>query len=155
MDLFSLDALDIVLKLLLSLSLGLFIGLQRSLAHKIAGMRTFALVSMGSCLFVLVAEYTRSHLGANISDSVRLASQIVVGVGFLGAGLIVFKDNTIMGLTTASGLWVSSGIGIAVGFGFLGMAIIATFLTFAVFSALWYVEEEVRKAYERTGHKAE
>ena len=70
----------------------------------------------------------------------RVASQVVVGVGFLGAGLIIFQGNKLRGLTTAAGLWVAAGLGMAVGFGLYGVALLVTALTLATFTLLWQVE---------------
>ncbi len=78
-------------------------------------------------------------------NPVYIMAQIVSGIGFLGAGLIIFKDSKLTGLTTATSIWVSAGIGMAVGFGFYGMAIIATILTLFIFIILWFVEERVKK----------
>lgn len=74
-----------------------------------------------------------------------MASQVVVGVGFLGAGLIVLRDKEVTGLTTASGLWVCAAIGMSAGFGFYGIALISTFLTLFIFVVLWFIEQRFKK----------
>src|SRR3972149_1900574 len=117
---------NIFLQLFIAAVLGGLLGLERALAGKTAGMRTFALVSMGSALFIIISEIIGSkYLGISAFDPIRVASQIIVGIGFLGAGLIIFKESKISGLTTAAGLWVSAGIGIAVGFNLYVIAIFA------------------------------
>ena len=125
-------------QLLLATALGALLGLERSvIAGKSAGVRTYALVSMGACLFFLVAA---------ASATFAIAAGIITGVGFLGAGLVI-KDQADHphGLTTAAGLWVSAGIGMAVGMGLLLVATFATFLTLFVFNALLFVENRLRK----------
>ena len=100
---------DIFLRLTVAMLLGLAIGAERIYAHKAAGMRTYAMVAMGSSLFIVISQVVASYysLGATDNgafDPLRMASQIIVGVGFLGSGLIVFKDDKLSGVTTASGL---------------------------------------------------
>lgn len=146
------ETTEIFTKLTIALLLGMVIGIERILAHKTAGMRTHALVSMGAALFVIVGEIVSAHYissdGIN-PDPLKLAANIIVGVGFLGAGMIIFKDSHLMGLTTASGLWVAAGIGMAVGFGLYPIAIIATFLTLFIFTVLWYVELLIRRISDK------
>ena len=147
MDIFTLPAgtFEVFIKLSIAIILGMIIGIERVLAHKTAGMRTYALVSMGSALFILVAGIMSPlYVGLGI-DPLRMASQIVVGVGFLGAGVIILKDARLQGLTTASGLWVAAGIGMAAGFGLYAVALIATLLTLFIFVVIWFVEDRIIK----------
>lgn len=135
---------DLLIKLALAMILGFILGLERTLAGKQAGMRTYALVTMGSCLFILISESMRQALGgAPGFDPMRMATQVVVGIGFIGAGLIIFQENNIHGLTTAAGLWVSAGVGMAVGFGLYMLASLAALLTLFIFSVLWRVERYI------------
>ena len=138
--------IDLGLRLLIALALGMMIGMERVWAHKTAGMRTYALVSMGSALFVVISEQMVNAY-ANFSglNPLHLVSNILVGVGFIGTGLIVTRDSKLMGLTTATGLWVSAGIGMAVGFKLFGLAVIATILTLFIFVVLWFVEQSLKK----------
>lgn len=139
--------MDIITHLGVALLLGMIIGSERVLAHKTAGMRTYALVAMGSALFVLVSEeIVGRYLGLPGLNPTMIVSQIIVGVGFLGTGLIFTKENKLMGLTTATGLWVSAGIGMASGFGLYSLAMIATILTLFIFIVLWFIEEQLRKS---------
>ena len=124
---------------------GVIIGTERLFAHKTAGMRTYALVSMGAALFIIISNIIVDNFGANVADPLRVASTVVTGVGFLGAGLIVLKETTITGVTTASSIWVSAGIGMAAGFGLHGLAIAATVITLLIFVGLWYIEEKLRR----------
>ncbi len=125
---------EIFVRLSIAMICGMVIGAERLFAHKTAGMRTYALVSMGSALLVVISQIAGEMFVKDGSfDPIRMASQIVVGVGFLGAGLIVLRDKEVTGLTTASGLWVCAAIGMAAGFGLYGLAMIATFLTLFIF----------------------
>lgn len=144
---------EMLVKLFIAMFLGMILGIERVAAHKGAGMRTYALVSMGSALFVIISEmlYQKYTGNANL-DPVRMASQIVVGIGFLGAGLIIFTDSKLVGLTTAAGLWMSGGIGVATGHGFYLLAVAATLLTLFVFTVLWVIEERLR---DRVFYKGE
>jgi putative Mg2+ transporter-C (MgtC) family protein len=142
---FDQETIVIVSRLVVALLLGMVIGLERVWAHKTAGVRTYALVSMGSALFIIISEMVAfKYADITNFDPMRLASQIVVGVGFIGTGLIFTRDSKLMGLTTATGLWVSAGIGMATGFGLFKLSIIATFLTLFIFTILWFIEEKFR-----------
>jgi len=137
---------DVILKLAIAVLLGILIGIERALVHKEAGMKTHALVSMGSAVFVIVSEMIALKYG-NIAgfDPTRIASQIIVGIGFLGAGSIILQGNRLLGLTTASGLWVTAGIGMATGFGFYSLAVITTILVLLVLIVVNIFEKPVRK----------
>lgn len=153
MELTNAAIIDLIIKLILAVVLGASLGLERSLAGKTAGMRTYTLVSMGAALFVIIAETVAGRymtdLGIRSFDPLRVASQVVVGIGFLGAGLIIFQDNKLRGLTTAAGLWVAAGLGMAVGYGLYLLALIVTILTLLTFTVLWYVEQYVEAKFER------
>jgi len=138
--------LDIIARLSIAVILGMIIGTERFWAHKTAGMRTYALVSMGSALFVVTSnEIVKYYIGFSGMNPLMIISQIVVGVGFIGAGLIFTKDSKMVGLTTATGLWVCAGIGMASGFGLFNIAIIATILILFIFIVLWFIEEQLKK----------
>ena len=142
MEIFNTQNSDIFFKLFVAMILGTIIGLERLLAKKPAGMRTYSLVSMGAALFVVISEVISKNyhlIGTSSFDPLRMASQVVVGVGFLGAGLIIFQDSKIVGLTTASSLWVAAGIGVAAGYGLYSLAVIATILTLIIFTVFWSV----------------
>lgn len=137
---------DIIVKLLVALILGLVIGTERVWAHKTVGMRTYALVAMGSSLFVLISEeMVKVYASFNGLNPLIIVAQIVVGVGFLGTGLIFTRETKLMGMTTATALWVSAGIGMACGFGLFNIAIITTILTLFIFIVLWFLEESIKK----------
>lgn len=135
----------LISQLLIALLLGMAIGTERSIAHKTAGMRTYGLVSLGACLFVIVSELMVSkYIGLTNISPLRVAASIVTGIGFIGAGTILFRDHHLTGLTSAAGLWVSAGIGVAVGFKLFLVAATATILTLITFTVLWSVEQRVR-----------
>lgn len=131
--------------LVVALILGAMLGLERSFAGKTAGLRTFGLVSMGSCMFILISRYVIPTAGAYNFDPMRIAAGIVMGVGFLCGGVIIFRNSHLSGLTTAAGLWVSAGIGMAVGYGLLSLAIYGTVATLVVFTLFWFLEQKLVK----------
>ena len=128
-----------------ALILGSFMGLERTFAGKTAGMRTYGLVSMSSCLFVIISIAVGSSVSGFKPDVLIIAPAIVTGIGFIGAGLILFKESKLSGLTTAAGLWASAGVGIAVAYGFYAIAVFAAALTVFDFTVLWYVESGIKK----------
>ena len=138
--------LIIFAKLTIASFLGVLVGIERVAAGKGAGMRTFAMVSMGSCLFVIVGiEASRQYLGIVNFDPTRVLASIVQGIGFLGAGLIIMREDHVFGLTTAAALWTAAAIGACVGFGLWAIAVFATVLTLFIFTALWFFEETIRR----------
>lgn len=115
-----------VIKAVLSLLAGLFLGLEREWKDKAAGFKTISIICLGSTLFSLLSQ----KLGTDTSDATRIASYVVSGIGFLGAG-VIFKDGVnVNGLTTASIIWMSAAIGMAIGF---GLYVTATIFWFACF----------------------
>ena len=146
MEHFFIENSEIILKLLLAVGLGGLIGPERFIVHTEAGMKTHAIVALGSALFVVISEELMFLYGDIGSfDPTRIASQIIVGIGFLGAGSIMLQGSRIKGLTTASGLWLTAGIGMASGFGFTDIAIIATVLVLLVFTLMTILEKPISK----------
>lgn len=141
MEFFQSTEAQISIRIIIALVLGLVIGIERVRAHKTAGPRTYGLVAMGAALFVASGQLVE-ELSIGPVDSLRIAAQVVAGIGFLGAGAIMFRDNHVTGLTTATGLWVAAGIGIACGFGFYTLATIATVATVITFTILWKIEDK-------------
>jgi putative Mg2+ transporter-C (MgtC) family protein len=136
-------------ELLIALVLGAIIGVERSFAHKTAGVRTYSLVSMGSCLLVIISNLTLPmYTNYNALDPQHFASSIIVGIGFLCGGVIIFQDKHLSGLTTAAGLWISSAVGIAVGYGFVSLAVFATLSTLLVLTVFWYFEHQITKRFK-------
>jgi putative Mg2+ transporter-C (MgtC) family protein len=140
-----LDSLSfqICFQILLAGILGMLIGAEREHRHRSAGLRTYTLVAIGSCLFTVLSIYGFSGVIGQSYDPSRIASQIVVGIGFIGAGMIILKENKIEGLTTAAGVWTTAAVGMAVGLGFYLVAIFVTLLTVAVLLALTFLKEKI------------
>ena len=136
----------IFLKLLLAMFLGGLIGTERAvLARQAAGTRTFGLVSLGACLFIVIANYVdTAYIGLLTFDPLRVAAAIIMGVGFLAGGLIIFKGDAVHGTTTAAGLWIVTGLGMAVGFGLYAVAIFTTVITLVMFTGMWYLEDRFK-----------
>ena len=116
--------LSIIVRILASIIVGGLIGVERGMKNRPAGLRTYMLVCVGSCLIMLTNQFIYQTTGAG--DPMRLGAQVVSGIGFLGAGtIVVTKHNQIKGLTTAAGLWASAGVGLAFGVGFYEGALTA------------------------------
>jgi len=139
-------SIEIYLKLFTALCLGMSLGIERAIAGKTAGMRTYGLVTMGSALFVIIGVFAGGGfgLGGSYVESLRLTGQIISGIGFIGAGLIFIKGGNISGVTTAAGIWVAAGIGMAIGYGLYSLATVATLFAIFVFTVLWYVENKLK-----------
>jgi len=134
-----------VLRLVIAVSLGALVGLERSIAGKHAGMRTYALVSLGSCLFVVVGTLASYQLSMFVGiNPLQIASSIVIGIGFIGSGLALMRGESQMELTTASGIWVVAGIGMACGFGLYLLATVTSVLSILIFAVLSRGEHLVR-----------
>lgn len=123
---------EFILRLFIAGILGSIIGLDREYRAKEAGYRTHFLVSLGSALIMIVSQHGFSEIldtpNVNLDPS-RIASQVVTGIGFIGAGTIILHKQIVRGLTTAAGIWATSGIGLAIGAGMYELGITATILT--------------------------
>ncbi len=142
----ALTTLDIILRMSTAIGLGMVLGLERTLAGKTAGMRTYSMITLGSTIFILISEVVISTLSsALIASPLAVATSVVSGIGFIGAGLIIFQGNKISGLTTAAGLWVAAGVGMACGFGLYTLATIATIGAMIIFTIMWFIEDILKK----------
>lgn len=141
--------LEAVTRLLVAAGLGAALGLERSMSGKHAGMRTYALVSMGSALFVVIESIVSFQLSQFSGiNPLALASSIIIGIGFIGAGLSHSNTGEAhLELTTASGIWVSAGIGMACGFGLYTVAVATAVIGLLVFSMFLRLENVLRKHY--------
>jgi putative Mg2+ transporter-C (MgtC) family protein len=144
------DQGEIALRLVLAALFGAVLGLERERRDQPAGLRTFILVAVGSCLFALVSAYgfagfveTSTDNTVQRVDVTRISSQIVVGIGFLGGGTILRYRGKVKGLTTAAGLWVTAAVGLAVAMGFWMGASVATGLA-AISLLIKPLEKRVR-----------
>ena len=130
---------DFVWRLVLAALFGTIIGLDREYREKEAGFRTHFLVSLGSALMMIVSQYGFSeiltHDGVSLDPS-RIAAQVVSGIGFIGAGTIIFNHQIVRGLTTAPSLWAAAGSGVTAGAGMTGLTLAATILTPAALEGL-------------------
>lgn len=126
--------IHVLIRSLLAVLIGTLIGSERARHGRAAGMRTHILVCLGGALTALTGVYMCDILGYS-GDATRISAQVISGIGFLGAGMIILKnDSTIMGLTTAAGVWATSIIGIALGYGFYSGALLAAVLVFIAIS---------------------
>ena len=125
-----------IFKLVMSLMLGSIVGLERKSKGQIAGDRTFALISMGATLAMLLSIYTVERCVLKNGDPGRIAAQVVTGIGFLGAGAIIQMKGSVRGLTTAAGIWMVAAIGLAIGAGMYVVSLIATALVLFILVTL-------------------
>ncbi len=140
---FTPETLEMILKITLAAVLGMAIGLEREHRRKPAGLRTYTLVALGATLFTILSQNIGGEAAAY--DPSRIASQVVVGIGFIGAGIIFIRGGHIEGLTTAAGLWTTAAIGMAVGFGFYTVAVFSAILSLAVLLLLRQIEKNIPK----------
>ena len=159
---------EMILRIAAGGLLGALIGLERHLRAKEAGIRTHFLVGLGSALFMVISQF--GFPGAERFDAARVAAQVVSGMGFLGAGLIIFHKNSVRGLTTAAGIWVVSAIGLASGAGMFWLGGAAAVMAVICLEAMHFFlrryephqirvsfsaasEEALQNALQRFGHE--
>jgi putative Mg2+ transporter-C (MgtC) family protein len=123
-----------LLLIFISVILGLFIGTEREYRNKSAGLRTFILVCFGSCLFTILS------IKIGVENPDRIAANIITGIGFLGAGVIFKGDNKIDGITTATTIWATASIGMAVGSGYVYLSLLGTVLVLLILNSLTYLQ---------------
>ena len=140
------EELELLLRMVLACFMGYVIGYERMNREKSAGMRTHAIVCLGAALIMIVSKYGFEDIPD--FDASRVAAQIVSGVGFLGAGIIFVKNNTVSGLTTAAGIWTTAGVGMAIGAGayFIGISagILVVVTQVVLHKATFFTAEPVR-----------
>ena len=136
------DSLTLILRLALSGLLGGLIGAEREYRAKVAGVRTHLLVAVGAALMMVVSRYGFDGQG----DPARVAAQIVSGIGFIGAGAIIVQRHAVHGLTTAAGIWVAAGIGMAVAAGLYAVAVAATALSLIGLEVFGWFGRDRRRA---------
>lgn len=138
--------------LILAATLGALIGLEREWAQRAAGLRTFSLISLGSALFVMISRLSFiQYLGVSSLDPSRTLGQIIVGIGFLGAGIIIFRqrEGRVEGLTTAAMMWTTSAVGAAVGLELYWLAISATALILLINFVVLPFEKRLEEKIEK------
>ncbi len=124
------DDLIYIIRIMVSAACGAAIGIERSKRQKEAGIRTHLIVAIGSALMMIVSKY--AFYDSASFDASRIAANVITGVSFLGAGVIFVKDTSIKGLTTAAGIWATSGVGLAVGGGMVLVGVFSTVLIILV-----------------------
>lgn len=136
---------QVAFQLVLATFLGALLGWERELKRKEAGLQTYSLVALGSCLLTILAFIYFENLGGRAGldfDPSRVIQAIAIGIGFVGGGAVFKGDYFIEGLTTAAGLWVAAGIGIAVGTEFYWLAAFTTLIAFLILAGLGKLEEK-------------
>ena len=128
----------ILLRLLLAAFLGALVGLERQLRHKPAGIRTNLMICFGSALFTIISYQLAGEV---TGDHTRIAAQIIPGIGFIGAGVVIRERGAIMGITSAATIFVMASIGMAVGAGMLATAIFATLMVLVALIGIGFVED--------------
>ena len=139
---------EFIIRILIATALGAVIGLDREYRTKAAGFRTHVLVALGSALFMIISVHGFDDLPKDQMtlgmDPARIAAQVVTGIGFIGAGTIIFQKNVVKGLTTAAGLWVTAAVGMACGVGMYVLAIVSTLLVLICFEAFNFFLHKIR-----------
>ena len=143
MEMLPLTYAGAALRILCAVFIGGLLGLDRGLKNRPAGMRTYMLVCVGSCLIMLTNQFI--YQSAGTGDPVRMGAQVVSGIGFLGAGtIIVTRRSQIKGLTTAAGLWAAAGVGLALGVGFYFGAALGGAAIFGVMTLLHRMDNKLQ-----------
>ena len=146
---FELTAPTTIFRIFLSLVLGSAVGIERKRKGQMAGLRTFALISMGACVAMMLSIYVcQETVGLMRGDPSRIAAQVISGIGFLGAGTIIQMKGSVRGLTTAAGIWIIATIGMAVGCGLYLVALVATVLVLVILTILEQLEHRVNVGNE-------
>ncbi len=145
------NILDYVLRILVAMICGALVGLEREKRLKNAGLRTHIIVAVASCLMMIVSKYGFMDVvsidGLRLSaDASRIAHGVVSAIGFLGAGVIFVKRESVVGLTTSAGLWATVGIGITIG---AGMYIVGLFTTFLILMVQWVLHGRHQKSHSQ------
>lgn len=131
---FNFEQLEYLIRVILACLCGLVIGYERSIRQKEAGLRTHIILCMGCAVMTIVSKYgflDTKEMGLNV-DATRVAANIITGIGFLGAGVIFVRGGSVRGLTTAAGVWATSGIGLAIGSGMYTLGIVCTIILILV-----------------------
>jgi putative Mg2+ transporter-C (MgtC) family protein len=153
--------IDLLIRLGGALVLGGLIGIERQIAGRAAGFRTMSIVSAGAALIMLLSLYVFEQMKAQgaVSDPSRIAAQVVSGIGFLGAGVIIRSGISIVGITTAATLWVCAAIGLAVGAGYYKGAVITTVLVIIVLFVFRrfekFLNKKINKKHGESNHNNE
>ena len=138
--------IEFIARIFVAAILGGLIGLEREYREKAAGLRTHFPVALGSALFMIIEGVLKDeNMRLDVS---RIAAQVVSGIGFIGAGTIIFQKNAVHGLTTAAGVWVTAAIGLACGAGLYVLSVVATVLVLVGMEAFNYVLRRLDRSKE-------
>ena len=140
--------LQLILQLALAVVLGAILGLEREYKRKEAGLQTYSLVSLGACLFTIISFELFSLFSKNVGvsfDPSRIVQAVAVGIGFIGAGVIIYRQNHMEGITTAAGLWCSAAIGVAIGAEFYFLALLTALFATVIFIGFGELERKLFK----------
>jgi putative Mg2+ transporter-C (MgtC) family protein len=143
---------EIIIRISVAVILASCIGIERSLAGKSAGMRTYAMAALGSSAFSIISQVIQAP--ALVAENpLYLASAVITGIGFIGAGIVLFQEQSHRGtgLTTAVGIWVSAGVGLASGYGLFNLALATTIVAIVILTGFWFVERAANKFSYRKG----
>jgi putative Mg2+ transporter-C (MgtC) family protein len=132
---------DMIIKLVISVVLGGIIGLEREYNKSAAGIKTYAIVCMGSALFTMVSAVI----------DIKLAAGVITGIGFLGAATVFKSDNKVVGITTAALIWAIAAVGFTVGLGFYFTSIISTILLLVILIPIEHIEKKILKTHRDKG----
>ena len=144
---------EIVLRLAVAAVLGLAIGLERERVEQPAGLRDHALVSVGSSLIMIISAYGFGHVTHApdiVLDPSRIAAQVITGIGFIGAGTIVLRQNVVRGLTTAASIWAAAALGLAAGGGLYFAAVVGAIVILLILAGLKSLERKFFRRYRRS-----
>ena len=135
--------MDAAIRLILAMLAGGFVGMEREMRRQTAGLRTHILISLGSCLLMMLSIWMPQSVGLDKGDPGRIAAQVVSGIGFLGAGAFIKIGNNVKGMTTAASLWVVAAIGLTIGGGMWAAGLITLVLVLIALAALEPVERKL------------
>ena len=145
------ELFEYLFKIIVSIILGGLIGIEREVTHHWAGLRTHMLVCLGATLFMFITDFRDITLQPGLTlnlDVTRVAAGVIMGIGFLGAGVIFKEGASVKGLTTAASIWVTAAVGLLVGIGRYELAVIATILILVVLYSDFFLEKIIVKSRE-------
>lgn len=153
-DFFQSQSWQMVLQLLLAAFLGGLIGIEREALRRAAGLKTYILVCMSCALFTIISYVGfKEFIGTTSFDPSRIAAGILTGIGFIGAGTILRKENKIEGVTTAAGLWTASAIGMAVGLKLYAVAVFAALFSLFILTVIRSAEYKIEEKGDKKKHE--
>ena len=139
---------EVLLQLVLAVLFGAVIGIEREFKGKEAGLQTYSLVSLGSCLLMVIGFNILSTFSPTAGDPLRLILAVATGIGFIGGGVIIHKEAKVEGITTAAGLWAAAAIGVAVGAKLYLLALSALVLSTIILIGFGELEKQIFKKHK-------